>query len=76
MFEEELGKKNRQRFKFDMSEVDFTLVVIVLPNWSKLPSCIIQYEQIMKNVRRISISLKDIVRSRIIIRIQRDLDLI
>jgi hypothetical protein len=55
-----------------MSEVDFTYVVTSLPNCSKLHSCIIQYEQIMKNVKRISLFLIETA-SKIIILIYKDL---
>jgi hypothetical protein len=43
MSEEELGKKKIQIFRVDISEVNFTYVVISLTNWSRLLSCIIQY---------------------------------
>ena len=59
-----MGRKNRQRLRVDMSEVDFMYVVILHPNWSKPSFCIIQYEPIMKNVERASIFLKYIFRSR------------
>ena len=71
-----MGKKNRQRFRVDMSKVDVISAVISLPNWSKLPSCIILYEPIMKNAECMSIFLKYIARSRINIWINRDLELI
>ena len=66
MSEQEFDRKNRQRLRVDMSEVDFMYVVISHPNWSKPPFCIIEYEPIMKNVERKSIFLKNIFRSRII----------
>jgi hypothetical protein len=40
---------NRQTFRVDMSEVDFTKIIISIPNWSKLPSNIMENEH-MKNV--------------------------
>ena len=67
MSEEEFDKKNRKRFRVDMSEVDFTKIIISIPNWSKLPSNIIKNEHLMKNVECTSIFLKYIARSRIII---------
>ena len=76
MSEQELGRKNRQRLRVDMSEVDFMSVVISHPNRSKPPFCIIEYKPIMKNVERTSIFLKYIFRSRIITWIYRDIDLI
>jgi hypothetical protein len=42
--------RTERDFRVDMSEVDFTQVVLSLPNWSKLPSCIIQYEEKSKKV--------------------------
>ena len=57
----------RQIVIVNMRDLDFTKGVISLPNWSKLPSCIIQYESIMKNVELMPIFLKYIVRSRIAI---------
>ena len=66
----------RQIVIVNMRDLDFTKGVISLPNWSKLPSCIIQYESIMKNVELMPIFLKYIVRSRIAIWIDRGLELI
>jgi hypothetical protein len=51
----------------NMRDLDFTKGVISLPNWPKLPSCIIQYESIMNNVELLPIFLKHIVRSKIAI---------
>jgi hypothetical protein len=57
----------RQKVIVNMRDLDFTKGVISLPNSTKLPSCIIQYEPIMKNLELITIFLKYIVRSRIAI---------
>ena len=57
----------RRIFIGNMRDLDFTMGVISLPNRSKLPSCIIQYEPIKKNVELMPIFLKYIVRSRIAI---------
>ena len=58
-------RRNIQRFRIYISELDFIYVVKSHPIGSKLPSYIIQYDPIMKNVEFKSISLKDIARSRI-----------
>ena len=51
MSEEEFDKKNRKMFRVYMSEVDFTKIIISIPNWAKLPPNIIKNEHLMKNVR-------------------------
>jgi hypothetical protein len=40
--------QNRQRFRVDISEVDFSYFDVSCPKWFQLPSGIVQYKKIRK----------------------------